>query len=700
MEQAGWRRYTLLAIAPPEAVQARVWIHSFEKSEVMADFDDFLLEKLPAEQTREIMEDTMSISEVGFPKGDPEQAFSEYKIYQPDGGVLRTPVEDWEGARRRVADSPRWAHWFEGVRDKTEAWMAEPRDRAEWQAGWWHNFVSPVDGAFLLWREEVPGEDTDHLMSKSGDRVEITTEIFEAWVFGVRSRNISAMVEAARLYRLTGEQHYLDWVAGQFDFYADNYEGWGHNPRQRKNSHLGWQSLEDATWLARLTEAARLIFDAVDEERRQYWFEHLLKPQAELISAQGKSIHNISTWFRASAAQVALLYGDDDLWARVVDGPYGLRQQFREGVTSDYFWYEQSMGYNNYVITATYPLFCFAALLGEGQRLETEAAIAENLALAPFAIRFPDGRLPNPADANGIIKLSEDRLGRIYRALPTRPGLADVAGEYNWDTLIDPPAQVEGEVELPPVVSRLMESSRFSLLKKGPWQVFFQFGQLGRSHSQSEALNWSAYFGDAVISQDPGTVGYGSPMSNGYYRRGLTHNIPLVGGEGQQPWKRGTLTDFDAEAGTMSARQSWYRDGVEAERSLSLDGDTLIDSVVIKVSEAAAEGKPLGLALHLEGSAQLGDAFRPVSPEDFQKDLPESFKYWKDVSAAHFEDTATVPVVFDGGLVLDVTFACPGSFTLYVASAPGVPPTRHTAFYLESEQTRHARFVTTLTPAQ
>ena len=52
-----------------------------------------------------------------------------------------------------------------------------------------------------------------------------------------------------------------------------------------------------------------------------------------------------------------------------------------------------------------------------------------------------------------------------------------------------------------------------AVLKFGKWQVFLHYGQPPiKSHLQAEVLNYSAYFCNADITHDPGTVGYGSPL--------------------------------------------------------------------------------------------------------------------------------------------------------------------------------------------
>ena len=693
-----WAEHSLHAIAPDNAAFVSIWLHSYNKAQVTAHLDDFALtEVTPASAAAAMRVRSGQLPE--FPKPYPEKAFAALKVRQPDGSVLRTPVEDWAGARQRVARDPQWKTWFAGQQSRLDAWMNRHRDRVEWTAGWWHDFVSPKDGSFLRWTDDVPGEDVDFLASSSDPRVEITPEIHAAWVYGFRGRHMDKIQDAARVFRLTDDARYAEWAADQLDFYADNYRRW---PLHRSRGHparLANQSLDEAVNLTKLVNAARLLSDWTDPARKQAWFDHLFKPQVEeILDKSFLGIHNIAMWHRAASAQVALLHNDADMWKRVVDGEHGLRAQFSRGVTGDYLWYEQSMGYNDYILNATHPLFLFAGLLGKGDTLRHEAAVAQNLMLAPLAIRFPDHSVPNPADSGRPARVPTDWLQRTYRVMPTTLGLRHAADTRSWDTLVDPPAAIAGSTELPPVVSRHLESSRFALLKKGPWQVFFHYGQLNRSHSQSEALNWSASFGSTVVTLDPGTVGYGSPLHTGYYRRGLNHNVPLIDGRGQEPWHPGELTRFDPDLGVMTGAPPAYRPDATARRTLRIDGDRLIDETAITHTGASPDGATLGLALHLQGVVRLPADFRPVA--DFARGRDEAFTHWRDVRAAAFENEAVLDVEFPDGLVLRVRFATPGKFTLFQGSSPDQPPARRAGFYLEkTDRAKEATFTTELAPA-
>lgn len=617
-----------------------------------------------------------------FPKPNPGEAFRELKIYK-DGSPVRMAREDWEAARRRVASDPAWVAWAEQQRKIVDDWIANRSDRVEWIAGWHHDFVSPKDGSFLTWTPDPPGK---YLSSPSDPQVEVTEKLFTAWVFRFRSLHASRIEEASQLYRLTGERRYADWVRKQIDFYADNYEKWPIQTRLSK-ARLMAQSLDEAVNLVRYVNAARLVQDSVRDEQRKAWLDKLFRPEAMLLDETMQRIHNIACWQRSAQAQVALLYNDDELWKRSIEGKFGIRRQVAEGVTSEYLWFEQSMGYNSYVVNALMPLFTYASLAGRGGELRHEMEAIQNLMLSPIYMRFPNGQVPNPADITGGPSRAPNRnlLASTYRVFPTPIGLNEAARARNWNTLVDPPDTSAAAGTLPEVRSWNLESSRMAILKKGPWQVYFHYGQVDASHAQAEALNYEAFFGDVRVTDDPGTVGYGSPLHTGYYKTGLAHNVPLVDGAGQQGWREGELVKFDAEAGVVEARQPEYRNDASAERRLRIDGDRLVDEVVISKKTPGA-GR-LGLVVHVQGAAAIPESYRPV----------ESFAHWTDTREGTARDEVAFVVRLEGGQAMRLTVSTAGEFKVVHGSAPDVPPRRNQVFYFES-MGESAKFVTVWAP--
>ncbi|MBI5769992.1 MAG: heparinase II/III family protein [Verrucomicrobia bacterium] len=643
-------------------------------------------------------------SAASFPKPNPDRAFADLKVYDEAGRPWRAAREDWAGARQRVANDPAWADWLKRERTTVDAWMKTHRDRVEWVAGWSHDGISPKDGSRVTWTEKIPREVVQFFSSPSDPQIEITPKLFAWWVVSFRGRHVDTMERAARLFRLTGEARYADWVAQQMDFYADNYLKW-EAPKPEQGARLFWQTLTEASNLVKFTEAVRLLGDRVPAAKRAGWADKFFRPEVAVINKNMQTIHNIATWQRCAAAQVALLLGDEAMWREAIDGKFGLRRQMADGITSDYLWHEQSLGYNNFVVRAVLSLFTAAGIQGRADELAAEMSTAENLMIAPTYLRFPDGRLPNPADSGSIgTAPNREVFADTYRVFPTTLGLEAVAGVRDWNILLDPPPAVSSSngppppraVVLPEVTSRSFETTRMALLKSGPWQVFVHYGQLTRSHAQAEALNYSAYFGTTDITHDSGTVGYGSPLYKGYYARGANHNVPLVNGEGQEPQHAGELINFSATPASVSVAQPHYRKDAAATRTLKIDGDRLVDVATVTCNGAAKKG--LGFALQLQGKVKLPASF--AAEKDFGTGSPEPFRYWRNVRSAAYTDRAEFDVAY-GTTTMHVVLEAPGRFQLFHGSTPDVPPHRRETFYIQlAEPAASATFTTTFSPAR
>lgn len=639
-----------------------------------------------------------------YPKNNPAGEFAAMKVYDNANRPWRTAKEDWDGARARIVADSAWADWLEAERAEVTAWMENHRDRVEWVAGWSNDFVSPRDGSRLTYTDAIPGVEIDHFSSPSDARVEITPKLKAAWVRLWREKHAGMMERAARLYRLTGNAFFREWAAGQMDFYANNYLQW---EPQRQGARLYWQVLTEGVNLITYAHTVRLLDTYVTAERRQHWYENFFRPEVEVVNAGFPQILNITCWLRSASAQVGLIFGDEAMWRDAIDGPWGVRQQIAEGITSDYLWFEQSFSYNNYVTEALASLFTTAGLYGRSAELADDMATAQNLMLAPYYLRFPDGQLPNPSDQKGLLYVPDrEFLASVYRIFPTVLGLTEAMSLRNWNTLLDPPPAPPAEAAaLPSVESRMFESSRMAVLRSGEWQLYLHFGQPPvKSHLQEEVLNFSAFHGGTDITHDPGTVGYGSPMHTEYFLRGLNHNVPLINGEGQeQPPKgrrpdttaltrAGELVEFSPENATVTARHRVYRSDTTAQRTLALRDGKLID--VVRLESRAGEPQLLGIALHLQGAVQVPADF--ASNPKFAEGRPESFGYWQDVHTATFRDKTSLDVRF-GEKVMRVTFETTGDFTLSHGTSPDVPPARRDALYLELSGTS-ATFTTTIEP--
>ena len=133
--------------------------------------------------------------------------------------------------------------------------MARPRDHAEWVAGWMFDLIDPAIGALVKWNVDMPEP------KNIGGQSE---KFRQAWYCWNRSYNIGQIIEAARIYKVTGNRRYAAWAASQLDFYSLNYRQWPLRSWNGKARMMG-QSLDEATSIISMIEATRLISDAVED---------------------------------------------------------------------------------------------------------------------------------------------------------------------------------------------------------------------------------------------------------------------------------------------------------------------------------------------------------------------------------------------------------------------------------------------------
>jgi hypothetical protein len=594
---------------------------------------------------------------------------ADQKIFDSKGWPLRKPLEKWTAAANMVQSDAVWARWVKDRKAAVDDWMQKRSDRSDRIVGWLHDYVN-ADGSSRAWRvDEEPVEDSS---TPSGRK------LHEAWNFTFRQMNIDRVLEAARLFRLTGEYRYAAWAAGQLDFYADNYSKWPLQKRQGFSRLMG-QSLDEATVSMRLVDTARLLTDFAPKAQQAKWASLLFIPIADSLEQSYNGVNNISCWQRSAMAVIALHVGDEAMFARATEGPNGLRQLIQSGVNADAMWYEGSMGYNAYVVRALLPFFEADMRADRGEAFAPEMVQIQNMMLVPMALRFPDNSLPNPSDNVGRLRAPDTSiLLESRRVLPTQIGASFAMARRSWEQLIDPVLNVDKVAPLPQVVSRVLPTSQMAVLKSSQWQVFSHWGQSVVYHAQREALNLEVFVGDEPLTRDPGTTFYGSPLHANYYTQPAAHNVPFADDKGQLGWAPGALESFDAATSTLNVAQAQYNANLSAKRSSQLLGATFVDELALSPKVGVAPPKTVGATWHFDCAVSGPDALQ-TSVATFPN--IEGFQYWTDVQAMSAHDAVTVALKC-GQRTVNLKIEVAGEFTLFKANAPGFPPEKRVAVYV------------------
>ncbi|MFZ2972201.1 MAG: heparinase II/III family protein [Ferribacterium limneticum] len=584
----------------------------------------------------------------------------------------RVAKEDWTLAQSTVASDQAWQGWLAGRKQSLDSWMAKPRDRAEWISGWQHDLVDPATQASVNWRPEMP-------LPPDGPAAQ--GKFRQAWVSWGRSNNFARVVEAARIYRVTGETRYANWAASQLDFYAENYAKWPLRTWNGKGRMMG-QSLDEATGAIALIEAVRLLQDYVPSSRQAHWRDELFLPIVENLRDFNQGVNNIALWHAVAISVIGMQFNDPALVSVGLDSPKGVRALLKAGVTANSLWYEGSFTYNAYVLRALAPLFVNASLTGRSASLQPEMNLAKNMLLAPMQLRFDDGFLPTPGDANSRAPALDIGLFfEMHRILDTRVGRVEAMRRKTWETLVDQfPEQLPPLEVLPSVKSAHLAATRMAMLKSGGWQVFMHYGQLIQHHAQEEALSSEIYFNDVPVVLDPGTVPYGSKLHEQYFRRAVAHNVPLVDGAGQVGWNPGVMKSFSSVS--MDASQPSYRPDAAAQRKISIQGSELREVTSISLKPEIKGSRRLGFLFNTECQANLPDAQltaeRSAAPPD-----GTGFSFWEGTTVRMAPPRWQAELQCGKNrFKLDVTVS--GPHMIYQALAPTTPlPKRRTVVYME-----------------
>jgi hypothetical protein len=593
----------------------------------------------------------------------------ELKVIQPSGLPVRVAQEDWGGARTRVQADPGWTRWVEGRRKAVDQWISAVRDRSEWVGGDMHELLDPVTQVPLKWTVDLP------MPAGSSD---IARRSREAWVGWLRSANFRRIQEASRLYRLTGEEKYADWAAGQIDFYASNYAGWPLRDIAGQSRMMG-QGLDEATACVPLLDAVRLLSDFAGEARIHRWRDKLFLPIGrQLLVSRHRD--NIRLWQTVAVTLIGLQFDEQTLVMDGLDGPTGVRFMLKKGVTSDYFWYEGTLGYQTYVLRALAPLFTHASLLGRAPELYAEMLVAQNLMLTPLQFRFDDGMLPTPGDSSARLKAVD--LGyymEMYRTLPNRISLIEASGTKMWETLIDPVAfESDSPSRLPHVVSKNFDSIRMAVLKASGWQVFLRYGQLVLNHSQQDALSTEIYYDDTPVSVSPSTVAYGSPLHSEYFHRAISHNTALIDGEGQTGFDPGVVDSFTDIIPLIEVRQPKLTSETAAKRMIAIRDGAVIDRLSLKLNATALGNHRLGFLFHTDCSLisdAPGVATKPPTGT--------GFRFWEKVTVRQ-DANEWLGRLRCKELDFDVIFSMDNRGSIYAGKTPTKPlPEKRNSLYFE-----------------
>lgn len=528
------------------------------------------------------------------------------------------------------------------------------------KSAWGHNYFCPKDGGLLKFDLNRP---TDHVCTVCGHTYH--DELFnQVWNYMYRNEAAVNCIKTSLLYRVTGEEQYLDYLKKTVMFYADHYlefplhnkEGLYFDSLQTMKWGAGRimpQGLNECIFIIRLVFALELSKDEFTQEEKEILHNKLFINVYELLKPQIHKVHNIACWYDCAIGVMGLFSEDSHMLDTAFNGELNVRRQVREGVTEDGFWYEGSIHYNFFTLEGLSNLLLFCKLYD--YNFGPEEKTIEKMFKAAYYLAFDNQQFPNPNDGWPNINLKT--YSQIYAIGAKVLGLGSEIGQILTNIVHDDcergtvplskpyfyknSISLEQLILVPEVInmqptklehkSMDYQASNFAMLRNDRINVFLKYGHNGPSHAHPDKMNIEVVIDNKSLSRDLSNSGYGNTLCNEWHRQSLSHNTVVIGGESHVSTDRGETLEFKPDLIVAKAKDVYP--GVDFVRQIQLfekgfkdvftvtSNNELIKDYIFHV-EAKIMSDPNGekadLLFHQSGYQHLSDVVK-LEPNSSQE---------------------------------------------------------------------------------
>ena len=430
-----------------------------------------------------------------------------------------------------------------------------------------------------------------------------------------------------------------DDAATQANRLLQGYREYPHYPN-RDNvlgpSHLFFSTYLESIWIGNYLAAATLLREGglLDDETDRV-VAQVADEAANVIGDFDEGLSNRQTWHNAALASIAVWFEDEELAARVIEGPTGIVAHLLHGFGEDGMWYE---GDNYHLFALRGQLLAMWWARQSGVDLLADHRLAERLAgalRAPATTALPDSTFPARKDSRFGVSLAQPMYLELWEI-----GLARIGGEAGrnrelWSWLRQlyqtpaPKAQTfdsylheAGDstvpsrrtradlswwalLEMMPALpeeaapwlpgSALIAGQGLAILRNNQRYASLECGGHGGGHGHPDRLNLVLHADGEYWLPDLGTGSYVS-RDLFWYRSTLAHNAPRLD-HVSQPLGNAVCENFDESDGWGWARGRFG----DLARTLVAGPGYLLD--VLELS--GTEERVLELPWHLSGRVEV-----------------------------------------------------------------------------------------------
>ncbi len=439
-------------------------------------------------------------------------------------------------------------------------------------SGWGHNYFCDYDGGRLIYDKN---KQTSHICEVCGKEYS-GGKYDTAWRYIYRNNAFINSWKSAILFKVTGEEIFLNYFYDIIGYYSDNYKSF----KLHNKAGESFDNEEDATWgcgriqpqslnesiiVIKLLNALQIVKEDLNKDFIDGLYKNFFSEMYRLLKPQVNKIHNISCWLNSVIGSIGFFYDDKEMLDFVFNGEFNINKQLEKGVTKDGFWFEGSIHYNYFTLEGISNLALFSKVYD--YKFDT-IDIVEKMLVAGYELAFDNHTLPNPNDGwpnlnlktysyiycMGVKIFGEDSyITTILKNIVNKDverGQLPLSKPYYYNNEIS----IErltflynvdfDNYETVKVGTKNFEGSQFAVLKNDTFNVFCKYGHNGPSHAHPDKMNIEVVCKDKIVTRDLSNAGYGSKMCNEWHRVSASHNTVVVNGENQVSMERGKVLNF------------------------------------------------------------------------------------------------------------------------------------------------------------
>lgn len=442
-------------------------------------------------------------------------------------------------------------------------------DNYELISGWIHDFYCDKDGSELTFDLH-----NNQYFKCPKCHYKYTDEKRKrAWITKYRYNIFNSLESYSKKYLETKDKELLNFIISALNYYSLNYDKFAvHNKNGQifdtitdKCGRITSQGLNEAMISIKIVNCLDNISSYLNKETLTNVLNLLFPKIYNLLKPQINKIHNINCYEICSLAMMGIISHNKEMIEFAFNSPYSFYNQLDKGLTKDYFWFEGSFHYHFFVLEPILNLLKLS-LKHQFNIPKKYYDMAKEMLKQGYKLSFSDCSLPSPND------------GWPNRNLLDYIDLFILGNEIFDNEFNDIIKDINNKNNSSKTIHSL--NTGFSILKNQYWNIFIKYQENNLNHAHPDKLNIEIKCGNNFLTHDLSTSGYGSIISNEFYKKTYAHNTIVINGQNSNLSCQSIVSSYNENMLEVLAKNIY--DNVNISRKIELLSNELADKINVE----------------------------------------------------------------------------------------------------------------------